>query len=220
MTTIMGQDGQLMPTLKTYSTFARQLVELAEKVNVTSPQVRLYNASLGGAHLEGYTLSPLSAFKEQWCAWKTGLALAEVPGQTASQQHHRAMQLTRALEKLKLELAETKRLCEKLLAQLPRQIPTESSPNALSSLEDKVWNSVSQLVSFLQKKNFVAFLLMFDTTPFKQRFVSYRDESTFRPEMAQDLVDSLQQFIQTLTDDYEAWVNAALAQFNQIPVKR
>jgi SAM-dependent methyltransferase len=56
MVTIRGQHGQDLPTTLPYRFFAQQLEDIARRSGAPA----LYNASIGGAWLEGYTHAPLA----------------------------------------------------------------------------------------------------------------------------------------------------------------
>jgi hypothetical protein len=70
MGTVRGQNGENLPALKAYAGFIRHFERMAE-LNQAQPQpIPLYNASLGGAEIRGYTLMPLSALSEQFHAFQ------------------------------------------------------------------------------------------------------------------------------------------------------
>jgi hypothetical protein len=54
-TTVLGQQGQLLRTAPDYKIFLRQLAEFSRLNNSLPLPRRLYNASVGGAFLEGFT---------------------------------------------------------------------------------------------------------------------------------------------------------------------
>jgi hypothetical protein len=63
MTTVEGQDGEPLPTLAAYANFIRQFERMAHNL---ADKHQLFNASLGGAQIAGFTLKPLSSFTAQW----------------------------------------------------------------------------------------------------------------------------------------------------------
>jgi hypothetical protein len=65
MATVMGQEGQPLPTLQSYLGFVRQFESMAQDLEKSC---HLYNASLGGAHLEGFELSALGELGKKWLA--------------------------------------------------------------------------------------------------------------------------------------------------------
>jgi len=65
MATVMGQEGQFLPTLRSYLGFVRQFESMAQDLG---SEYHLYNASLGGARIEGFELCPLGEIAKSWLA--------------------------------------------------------------------------------------------------------------------------------------------------------
>jgi hypothetical protein len=68
LVTIEGQQGQTLYTSPDYKLFQEQFTELAEEMATKLPNLKLYNASVGGATLPGFKLSPLAtiASENEW----------------------------------------------------------------------------------------------------------------------------------------------------------
>lgn len=104
LTTVMGQDGQPLPTLQSYQSFLIHLEEMAALNAKSERPAQLWNASLGGAHIEGFPLLDLQSWVGQWPAWKHPHALSQPPAWTAEEKQTQAIALNRAIQDLQVEL--------------------------------------------------------------------------------------------------------------------
>ncbi len=104
LTTVSGQDGQPLPTLQSYQSFLIHLEELAALNAKSDCPAQLWNASLGGAHIEGFPLLDLGTWVGQRTAWKQSHALPQPPAWTAEEQQRRAKSLSKAIQDLQVEL--------------------------------------------------------------------------------------------------------------------
>jgi|GEM_PF-3185648 len=65
MATVMGQQGEALPTLQSYLGFVRQFESMAQDLETSC---HLYNTSLGGAHIAGFELCSLGELGKKWLA--------------------------------------------------------------------------------------------------------------------------------------------------------
>jgi hypothetical protein len=180
MATTPGQNGEILPTLKAYTTFIRHFEELAFKNTQSAAPIKLYNASLGGAHLEGFPLSKLddlaSEFPYPWKteehqnnSWKDLLSLS--PKIVES----RRLAFQKGLLDLKGQLQQANTLCAQLAqACQEKQAAPQDSVAAIQSAN-------RQFNEFIASHPFVGYWLMFEMIDFRERI---------------RLLDSTQAFVQ------------------------
>lgn len=207
MATVRGQNGETLQTLSAYTGFIRHFEALAAKVNTSPQAVQLYNASIGGAAIEGYVLKPLSEFIGVFPAWKKGFALETPPILSSTQIAERTERLQNALKTLHQDLLAMVSLCRELEAGLP-----EAGSVSDHQLEDSVWESTQRLFRFIQQAPFVSFLAMFEIIPYKQRFKAFANAETFDPSIRQDFIQALQKSVALLTERFLPWIERASAQ--------
>jgi hypothetical protein len=70
MTTVTGQNQEMLPALKAYAGFIRHFERLAEANAKNENATPLFNASLGGAAIQGYAIKALSEFRGCFDAFK------------------------------------------------------------------------------------------------------------------------------------------------------
>jgi hypothetical protein len=162
MDTTPGQTGETLPTLKAYTSFIRHLEALATK-NAQSPQpVNLYNASLGGARIEGFPLYDLADLAQEFPEpWKVNFALPEAPTLSARQMEDRRLAFQKGLLDLKTQFQQAQSLC----AQLGEALNAEHAiPQAsLAAIQ----NTNRQLNEFISAHPFVGYWLMFEMMDFR-----------------------------------------------------
>ncbi len=79
LTTVPGQDGQPLPTLQSYQSFLIHFEEMAALNAKSEKPLQLWNASVGGAHIEGFPLLDLQSWIGRFADWKAPHALPELP---------------------------------------------------------------------------------------------------------------------------------------------
>jgi hypothetical protein len=195
MTTIQGQkNGEILQTLVAYTTYARQLEAYALKLANEMPHIQLYNASIGGAQLNGFELRPLDEFSPQWQQSQMDSPLS-VPilifSQIELQERHK--KLLKAVDKTIQRLQTAFDLFNNQQKSLRRAMSEKTSvARQLLSVEETVWACTANLIQFLNQDEFLDYLLHFEIAPFKQRFRGYKTELLFRMEMAEDLQATLE----------------------------
>jgi hypothetical protein len=201
MTSIQGQNGETLQTLEAYTTYARQLESYAVQLAEEKPSVRLYNASIGGAQLNGYELRPLSDCKSLWQQAADSVMSPPHIIFSEDEQQERQKKLLKAIDKTIQRLQGAHDLFEKQSKALRRVLSLKTSASRqLLSIEETVWDCVAHLLQFLNQDDFLAYLLHFEMAPFKQRFRAYKTEPLFKMEMSEDLMttlETLKQEVQT-----------------------
>ncbi len=216
MATVRGQNGDMLPTLSAYTGFIRHFEALAVKATSGPNPVALYNASIGGAQIDGYTISPLSDFRGRFAPWKslhngTPLALEEPPVSTSSNVAARTQKLGQALRSLSGNILETIAFCDKLCSSLPELPGDPDTVPALElrAFEDTLWETTQRFFYFIKDKPFVGFLAMFEIIPYKQRFKAFSEAESFNPAIRDDLVVTLGNTARVLREHYLIWVTQA-----------
>lgn len=97
MATVEGQNGETLQTLAAFKGFIRYFEKTAQK---TKSQ-KLYNASLGGAKINGYELRPMETFIGEWQDFRT-------EGWLLDQLKHPPDYRQKSLEKLQTKLRKLK----------------------------------------------------------------------------------------------------------------
>lgn len=109
MTMVEGQTGESLPALSAYAAFIRHFERIA--MAASNRETRFFNASLGGAKLNGYELTPLKPLLGIWPSWKTSELMETIhtaPTPTTDD-------LRQALGKLRSQVQKAIRLHEEAL---------------------------------------------------------------------------------------------------------
>ena len=117
MTTVQGQDGQPLPALKAYASFIRHFERMAEENQKQSEPISLYNASLGGATIQGYCLKPLAEFRNQFMLFQRPASWSESPRFSNDSDETQAEDLRHAISRLKQDLYQALAIHEAMLSQ-------------------------------------------------------------------------------------------------------
>jgi len=168
MATTLGQNGETLPTLKAYTSFIRHLEDLAASNAQGRYPVTLYNASLGGAHIAGFTLRELASLKDEFITdWKnngTETSRIEELSLSTRQTEDRSLSFQKGLLNLKAEFQEALTLCEQLMLALQNQ-PALPPQQALAEIQ--VANR--QFNQFMSEHSFVGYWLMFEMIDFREK---------------------------------------------------
>ena len=157
MATVAGQNGDILPTLKCYLSYIRHFEELAVKNSNRPNPVELYNASLGGALIEGFTLKPLYRFVGNYSDWKNNdPALSQVPGFSPAEIEQRGAALQAGLGTLKEEIKYALKLC--------------TAFNAAENASQIRQNILTDFYYYTQKHPFLEYTLLFEMLQYKRRF--------------------------------------------------
>lgn len=117
MASVPGQNGETLQTLANFKAYIRQFEKTAAD-NAASPcPKKLYNASLGGARIDGYELRSLDAFGGEWEDFKQPDWLSEIVAIPEGKAHRSFENLQTRLRKLKADLIEAIDYLENRIAQ-------------------------------------------------------------------------------------------------------
>jgi hypothetical protein len=201
--TVTGQYGETLKTLKAYKSFIRHFEDLAVKNAKNLSPVKLYNASKGGAHIEGYPLCNLSDFITHWSPWKPGHALSEKPGLSEAISMQRNQQLQQGLHDLKIALHEALILCRQLQDALQK-----NHPSPTQALEE-IQASNRALNLFLQNQPFVAYLVMFEMIEFRRKINTLPSDEMLPNEGRIALIELIENCHHIIETNALAWVSQA-----------
>ena len=173
MDTTPGQDGESLPTLKAYKSFIRHLEDLSLKNAQSETPVRLYNASIGGAHIAGYTLQNLDTLQADFPApWKAQ-SIPETGADTNPEKglpkalsdresDERRLAFRKSLLDLKIQLQLADALCEQL--SLVFQQPKGNSQESITLIQA----TNRQFNDFIIAHPFVGYWLMYEMIDFRE----------------------------------------------------
>lgn len=167
---VEGQQGETLQTLKAYQSFIRHFQDLAAQNARSVEPVQLFNTSLGGAHINGFTLRALETFQGVFPEWiKPDLkTISESEGFVSNRQ----AQLMAGLDRLENCINQAVQLCEALLQGLDA---AERKPTDRSGLDDNsravetLYQTNRQLNDFLRENPMIAHILLFEMLAFQER---------------------------------------------------
>lgn len=164
MATVLGQNGEELPTLKCYLSYIRHFEDLAAKNAAQERPATLYNCSLGGARINGFTLRALSDFVGELPAWKAWPLLSEPPGFSDLETAHRRGMLRRALALLKDNIGEALRICE--------AFPPRPASGGTLSAQDywRCRETLADFYRFSREHPFLEYTVLFEMLQYKRRF--------------------------------------------------
>lgn len=172
MSEVKGQNGEMLPTLTTYALFLKAFEEMAEWMKKQEDPTKLYNASIGGAAIEGYEVKPLDQFVGLFEAWKKPFAvegdLSLDPETVAARRAKMEAGLTKLKTGVQKALSISKRMQRTLPDVNPRQLNKGGNQDKIvKGMRDlnKQYNDV------LAAHPVVEFLLTTETCNYKQQFM-------------------------------------------------
>lgn len=202
MDIVTGQDGELLPALKAYKSFIRHFEDLALQ-NARSPApAKLYNASLGGARIDGFELKPLSGFCGQFSRWKFPFALPEIPALPEAEIQMREHALLAGLTELQAKAREAIALCGQL-QQAVLQAQGQQAGESLIGAVNRQWNQC------MQDNPFIAFMLLFELMGFRERIQALSDPKTLAAEGKTALLHMLSACSDILENRACVWIETA-----------
>jgi hypothetical protein len=162
MDTTTGQNGETLLTLKAYNSFIRHLQDLAVQNAQSEQPATLYNASLGGAHIEGFTLQALTLLKDEFpAAWKADSPTAPA-ALSARQIEERQLAFQKGLLDLKGQLQQAWALCGQLIEALQdKQLNSQQSLTLIQATN-------RQFNEFIGNHPFVGYWLMYEMIDFRE----------------------------------------------------
>jgi Protein of unknown function DUF115 len=216
MTTVMGQNGELLPASHAFPGFIRQLERIAAENAQQANPIPLYNASLGGAAIEGYPCRSLASFEGDWPAWKTpGQALplpalssdsvpsaasvTSVSSSPSSLHLWKSQRLKAALAAFQVDLQEAETLCQTLKTRLHR---SGHDPAVLQA-------AIVEFGALLDRPGnaFLAFIPAFELQAFRQTF---REVTAQRRQGFSGGTDLRQAFLNLLQKSHDLFAEIRL----------
>lgn len=186
MDTVMGQNGETMQTLKSYAGFIRHFQDLAVKNAQGTNPITLYNASLGGAHLEGFLLKALPQITQDFpVAWKDSDTLAQILNATGKQVEARQLALGKALLDLKQDFQQMIPLIQQLSQVLQDKSILPQQSLAL------IQSANRQFVNAIDAHPFVGYWLMYELIDFRTKISQMSSTAEFIAEGTPTLLQML-----------------------------
>jgi hypothetical protein len=210
MDTTIGQQGEILPTLKTYKSFIRHFEEMADENARSSHPVELYNASIGGAKIEGYTLRDLAEFIPKLSPWKQGSALPEAPILLQAVIENRQQKLQKGLQKLHSALQHATPLYESAQHQLELALTNGSS--SVNSLQ-AAYNIYQD---FGQQYPFVEYICLVEHIQFRQRINNLTTDKALAKDGCQALMTMLRNCQAIFREKAIPWVEQAQAALQEL----
>ncbi len=163
MTTVLGQNHENLPALKAYTGFIRHFERLAEANAQSNQPISLFNASIGGAAIAGYTLKPLRDFRDTDAPFLRDFSSAPDGRSTESANVLEALRF--AVTRLQGDLHACVRLHEATLAI------NENTPEPLNQMPITTTSQPNQaLFAFLNQHPLIAHFLLFEMITVQQRY--------------------------------------------------
>jgi len=209
MATTSGQNGETLPTLKAYTSFIRHLEDLALKNSQSEKPVALYNASLGGAKIEGFPLRELAGLSREFPApWKQAYELDGHPNYaltlpaplSARDTEERRLALQKGLRDLKSQLEQCSALLEQLSAVLQNQNLLPQQAIVLIQTVNRQFND------FIGRHPFVGYWLMYEMIDFREGISRLNSTSEFVQQGFPALLNMLDQCQEILRQKALPWV--------------
>jgi hypothetical protein len=209
ITTIRGQNGETLNTLKMYQVFLKQFEEFAQYLRKQGNPVRLYNASIGGAAIEGYALKPLSEFVGLFEPWKAPLAVEKPPMIPEELVAYRSMKLQGGLTAFNGHLQNAVSRCKRIQRNLPVGKFQQVSPLEANKLTQALQEAQTDFAEILKSSPMIEYLLRVEWNAL---------ESTLQhgslAEQFEAMRVLLANAVQMLNDTILPWVKQAQAQLS------
>ncbi|WP_373530967.1 motility associated factor glycosyltransferase family protein [Vampirovibrio sp.] len=164
LTNVMGQDGQELPTLQSYKSFLIHLEEMALENAKKEKPTTLWNASLGGAHIEGFPLRHLETLSAEFSNWKTSYALMEPPGHSVSDAALKTKDLLAAVQAFELEVGQHIQFWRELGLKVSR------NQSDIRKLAQAMLEANKQVYARFSGYPFAAYVLIHELRTFQDRF--------------------------------------------------
>jgi hypothetical protein len=117
MTTIEGQNGETLQTLAAFKGFVRYFEKTAHANAKKGKPQKLYNASLGGAKIDGYELRAMESFVGEWKDFRTEGWLIDQLQHPPDYRQKTLEKLQTKLRKLKSEIQEGVELLDRMIIE-------------------------------------------------------------------------------------------------------
>jgi hypothetical protein len=207
---VMGQNGEMMLSSAAYQGFVRHFQDLALDLAKGGSEVKLYNASIGGAHVEGYALKPLSEFVGRFEAWKAPGQPAWKPESSAQELAERRQKLENGLIELRARAEKAHRLFEEMRQGLLEH--ATSGQTGLSLLHMAVESAVTRFFAFVKDDNFLSYMLLHEALEFSEKYQAGGESGEFIASDFEALDLMLTNSMSHLWEKLIPWVDEARKQ--------
>jgi len=205
MATVQGQNGETLRTFAAFLSYIRHFEELAEKNKRRDKPLQLFNTSLGGAKIDGYTLKNMAEFIGEWPQFReSGEALF-------SPQHHldyasRREALRNCLKELQSSITHVKRIIDQT------RFPEKGSIWKNKADYEVARVALPTLYQFLRGNDFLEYVTLYELLAYKREFSKAGgDLNAKRLEIH---LPSMRSFFnntkELLSDKLSYWVNDAV----------
>lgn len=208
---VKGQNGGMMLSSVGYEGFIRHFEDIADVLLNSGKGLELYNASIGGAALDGYTLKPLSEFVGQIAAWKTPDAPLWQPnmGDVAIQERKR--QLHYGLVDLRSRCEKAIKLYEGMRDGIHADV--EPGPK-VQTVHRIVEDTVTRFFQQVKSDNFLSYILMFEAINFSKDYQAGGDSDEAKISDAKAVHLMLSNCIVHLQEKLLPWIDQAQSQLH------
>lgn len=188
MSTVPGQNGETLKTLAAFKGFIRYFEKTAEaNAKKTRPQT-LYNASIGGAHINGYEVRAMESFVSEWEDFRT-------EGWLTDQLQFPTEYRQKTLEKLRTKLGKLKSDLQEAIAVLDRIIiEGADAPNHPA------------LTRFIAGHYLISHFLVLDMIDVRQKYNPVAKEPEEIEKNKQNMSEGYKQNRKLLHDEILAWL--------------
>ncbi|WP_373531330.1 motility associated factor glycosyltransferase family protein [Vampirovibrio sp.] len=188
MTTLEGQNGEQLQTLTAFKGFVRYFEKTAlANQKKTRPQ-KLYNASLGGAKINGYELRAMDTFIGEWQDFRTPGWLSDQLTCPPETRQKTLEKLQTKLRKLKAEIYECVALLDELIVA---GVDTPNNP---------------QLVRFLAGHYLISHFLVLDMIDTRQKYNPVAETPEEIEQNKQGMAEGYKKHRKFLHDDILPWL--------------
>ncbi len=165
MTTVPGQTGDSLQTLESFASFIQHFEHFAQRNARAEKPVSLFNASLGGAQIDGFTVKPLSALLSDWPVWRNGAINEGLCDLSPEKIIERQTALQVQVECLTEDIDILLKRCK----EWERSLPAEGTVSVAESAESVRILSL-QFYEAMQAHTFPGYMALYEMLQFKRRF--------------------------------------------------
>jgi hypothetical protein len=188
MTTVEGQNGETLQTLSSFKGFVRYFEKTATANQKKNRPQKLYNASLGGAKINGYELRSMDTFVGEWQDFKTPGWLTEQLTLPPEARQKTLEKLHTKLRSLKTEVYECVALLDRLIMA---GLDTPNNP---------------ELVRFLAAHYLISHFLVLDMIETRQRYNPVAETAEEIEKNKQGMLEGYKKNRNFMRDDVLPWL--------------
>ncbi len=208
---VKGQDGEMMRTTEAFADIVMHFQEAVYNLRRKGTPVELYNASIGGANIEGFELRALREFIGELSPWKAPFALEEDPNPSEKVFNEKKKALINGVKSFKKAIKKSIRSFNEII----RIMPSLENEDVESYTEEQTQNLLdilrrenSRFYQFVRENDFVSYMLTLEVINYRRRF----DEYVNKPYMAVKSLLALQMMLHSSVKILELHVLPAVEQ--------